>query len=87
LVFLWANLFDDLTSLTVAVTRGLTLAQLRDVWNYKQCFDIKNVETYDFTDPEVAGKATQGGVFKHKYVSLWGLGVNWFKFLTGKILK
>ena len=41
-MLLWLNIFDDLTSLTVAVTRGLTLAQLKDVWNYKQCFDIKN---------------------------------------------
>lgn len=54
LLFLWVNLFDDLTSLTVAVSRGLTLAQLRDIWNFKQCFDIKNAQAFDEADPEAA---------------------------------
>ena len=71
LVFLWANLFDDLASLTVAVTRGQTLAQLRDVWNYKQCFDIKNAKVYDEGDPEADSRMNQQGTlhgssFRHK---------------------
>ena len=83
LLFLWANLFDDLTSLTVSVSRGLTLAQHRNIWNYKQCFDIKNPQAFD--DPESAARIS--GHFKHKNVSLCGLTANWFRFMTGKILK
>lgn len=56
LLFLWANLFDDLTSLTVAASRGLTLTQLRNIWTYKQCFDIKNAQAFDEADPEAAAR-------------------------------
>jgi hypothetical protein len=56
---------------------------MRNIWNYKECFDIKS--SLSSGDLELSG--ADHSQFRHKKVSLCVMGANWAQFLTGRILK
>ena len=50
-----------------------------------------NSTAHDVADPESAARRIEqevgGSYFRHKNINLCGLVANWFRFLTGRILK
>lgn len=67
------DLAEDFLWLTVAISRGMTLMELQNIWNYKHCFNVK-------TGSEESSK----NYFEHKYYSLWAQIKNLTLFLLGK---
>lgn len=44
LAFIQITLFDNLLWMGTAITNGLTLRELRTIWNHKHCFKIRSAD-------------------------------------------
>jgi hypothetical protein len=66
-------MIEDLIWLAVAISRQMTLLELRNVWNYKHCLVVR-------TDEDREGR----NYFEIKYYSLWTQIKNICLFLSGK---
>lgn len=73
-------LLDDVMQITLAVSRGITQRQLKNIWAHKTCFEVKSQN-------DDGGESDRQSYFVHKQLSLWVMIKNVVLFLKGDILR
>ena len=61
--------------MATAVSRGMTLSELRTIWERKECLQVHSPE-----------EGSSRSHFEHKTVSLWAMLKNMADFLSGRAL-